>query len=224
LSTIHPNRALYLSLKYWRASGIQNLELPYEEKVDEVDEVDREADLKNLVKENAKCSLCTLCENRKNIVFGKGSSEAKIMFIGNAPDEADDINSRPFSGEAGELQQRIIEKMGLKSEEFYLTHTVKCRPADDRIAEDTEIQACTKILESEIDIIQPKVICTLGTIASSNLLKTNAPISKIRGQIHRFGKIAVMPTYHPNYLLNKKSARHDVWDDMQKVLEILKSE
>ena len=219
---LHPNKAIYLSLKYWRAAGIQNLELPYEDV--SVEEIDKKSLLKSLIEKNSECSLCPLCEDRKSIVFGKGSSNATIMFIGNAPDEADEKNTLPFSGEAGELQQKIIEKMGLKSEQVYLTHTVKCRPKDDRMVEDTEIQACTKILESEIEIIKPKVICTLGTAASSNLLKINAPISKIRGQIHHFCKIPVMPTYHPNYLLNKKNARYDVWNDMQIVLKILNSE
>jgi uracil-DNA glycosylase len=218
----HPNKSIFLTLKYWRAAGIKNLDIFEDE---ESEEDNREAKLQLLTQKCDNCNACSLSEFRKTIIFGKGSARAKIMFIGAAPDDSDESLNSPFTGDYGELQQRIIKKMGLLEEDVYLTQTVKCRPNLDKIPQNIEINTCSNILlEKEIEIIQPKIICTLGTIASANLLKTNAPISKIRGQIQYFRKIPVMPTYHPTYLLNKTSARHDVWDDMQRVLDILKSE
>jgi uracil-DNA glycosylase len=218
---LHPNKSLFLTLKYWRSAGIKNIEV--NENQSEEDSQNSEEDMGNLKSCFAECQSCPLSKHRKNIVFGGGSPLAKIMFISNAPDEHDDETGTAFSkGDASLLQKKIFKKMQLKEEQIYFTHTVKCRPQEDRIPENNEVQACNKILQHEIDIIKPKVIVTLGTLASANLLNSEEPISKLRGTIYDYQGIALMPTYHPNYLLKKLNARYDVWRDMQKVLNLIK--
>lgn len=215
----HPNRALYLTLKYWRSAGLQHLDLP--EIIDEEEEKNPEDDLNQIKNTYTNCTLCNLHQDRKHIVFGKGNPKADLVIIGSGPDADSESRQIPFAGEQLELLNRMLEKMGVSPDQVYYTMITKCRPKNDRTPEAIEVNVCNKILEQELHAIQPKIICTMGTIASNGLLEINAPISKIRGQIKNWRNIPVMPTYSPAFLLKKKYARHEVWQDMQNVLAIL---
>lgn len=179
----------------------------------------RTSALKALRDEIGDCQRCKLCKNRKNIVFGEGLSEAKIMFIGEGPGRDEDIQARPFVGEAGKLLTNLIVKLGLKREEVYIANIVKCRPPNNREPEEDEVTVCRTFVERQIEIIKPKVIVSLGKVATHALLKIKTPISKVRGNFLDYRGVLVMPTFHPAYLLRNKKDKWLTWNDMQKVLE-----
>jgi DNA polymerase len=174
--------------------------------------------IKNTV---SHCQKCPLGKMRKNIVFGSGSINAKLMFVGEAPGHEEDIRAMPFVGEAGELLTKIIEAMAIKREDVYICNILKCRPPQNRDPLPAEISTCIDYLYSQIDIIKPRVICGLGKFASQTLLNTEIPISKLRGNWHEYRGIKFMPTYHPAYLLRNTGDKKLVWEDMKKIMEIL---
>ncbi len=184
---------------------------------------DKESALRALREEIGDCQRCKLCKNRKNIVFGEGSSQAEIMFIGEGPGRDEDIQARPFVGEAGKLLTSLIVKLKLKREEVYIANIVKCRPPNNREPEDDEIAICRSFVERQIEIIKPKVIVSLGKVSAHALLKIKMPISKIRGNFFDYRGIPLMPTFHPAYLLRNKKDKWLTWADMQKVLEKIKN-
>jgi len=167
------------------------------------------------------CQRCKLGQNRTNLVFGEGSPQARLMFVGEAPGEEEDLQGRPFVGDAGQLLNNMLHKLGLRREDVYITNIVKSRPPRNRDPEADEVEACLPFLIKQIDSIQPLVIVTLGKIATNNLLGINEPITKIRGKWQKFRGIKVMPTFHPSYLLRSPKERRKTWDDMQQVMEYL---
>lgn len=180
-------------------------------------------DLKNSI---GDCRRCKLCGGRKNIVFGEGAENASIMFIGEGPGMDEDIQGRPFVGEAGQLLTRIIENgIGIKRDQVYIANIIKCHPPENRDPEKDEIEACIPFLKKQIEIIRPKVICTLGRIAVRELLKRDFKITLERGRWLTYGNIPLMPTYHPAYILhnpgNEKKLKGEVWQDVQKVMSLL---
>lgn len=179
----------------------------------------KESALKALREEIGDCQRCKLSRNRKNIVFGEGSAEAKIMFIGEGPGRDEDIQARPFVGEAGKLLTSLIIKLGQKREEMYIANIVKCRPPNNREPEEEEIMTCRPFVEKQIEIIQPRVIVSLGKVATHALLKIRTPISRVRGNIFEYHGIPLMPTFHPAYLLRNRKDKWLTWDDMKKVME-----
>ena len=174
-----------------------------------------------LKEEIGLCKKCGLSKTRKNVVFGDGSDKAKLVFVGEAPGEDEDIQGLPFVGRAGQLLTKIIEAMGLRRKDVYIANILKCRPPDNRPPEPDEILACRDNLRKQIDAIKPKVICTLGKFASQTLLNTETPISALRGKFGTYNGIKVMPTFHPAYLLRNPSDKKLVWDDMKKVMKEL---
>jgi len=177
--------------------------------------------LEEIRAEMGQCRRCKLYPGAKNLVFGEGSASARLMFIGEAPGAEEDLQGRPFVGAAGQLLNRVLNKMGLQREEVYITNVVKSRPPENRDPEPDEIAACLPYLKKQIAAIQPRVIVTLGKIATQALLGIKEPITKIRGQWQRYGRIRVMPTLHPSYLLRFPKERIKTWDDMLLVLEYL---
>jgi uracil-DNA glycosylase len=169
------------------------------------------------------CQRCPLHETRQNLVFGEGSPQADVVFVGEAPGADEDRQGRPFVGRAGQLLTKIIEAMGLKREEVYICNILKCRPPENRNPLPGEILMCEPFLVRQLEAIAPKVICALGTFAARTLLKTEVPITVLRGRFHDYHGIAVMPTYHPAYLLRNPSAKKLVWEDVQQIMERLKS-
>jgi len=167
------------------------------------------------------CQRCKLAPTRKTIVFGQGSPDAQLMFIGEAPGADEDEQGLAFVGKAGQLLTRIIEAMGLRRDDVFIANILKCRPPNNRNPEPDEILACQGFLDQQVASIRPRVIVALGKFAGQWLLKTADPISRIRGRLGEYNGIPVMPTYHPAYLLRTPSAKKDVWEDMKVVRGML---
>jgi DNA polymerase len=140
-----------------------------------------------------------------------------LVFIGEAPGGDEDRQGRPFVGKAGQLLTRIINSIGPKREEVYITNIIKCRPPHNRNPQRVEIATCAPFLEKQLEIIQPRIICALGTFAAQTLLKTDEKISHLRGRFHVYGGIKVMPTYHPAFLLRNPHKKREAWEDMKKI-------
>jgi DNA polymerase len=177
--------------------------------------------LQEIRQEMGKCTRCKLHKTRKNIVFGEGNPEARLMFIGEGPGADEDEQGRPFVGRAGKVLTSLINKMGLKREDVYIANVVKCRPPENRNPEQEEVRACIGFLKSQISAISPTVIIALGTVATQAILATDKPITRLRGEFKDYKGIKLMPTYHPSYLLRNPSAKKIVWDDALKVLRVL---
>jgi DNA polymerase len=168
------------------------------------------------------CRRCRLAAGRKTIVFGQGNPQAELMFVGEAPGADEDEQGLAFVGRAGQLLTDIIEKgLRFRRSDVFIANVIKCRPPQNRNPEPDEILACQPFLEAQIRAIRPRVLVGLGKFGAQWLLKTAEPITRLRGRTGEYEGIAVMPTYHPAYLLRNPSAKKDVWTDMKKVLELL---
>jgi uracil-DNA glycosylase len=186
------------------------------------DEQRIEGDTLGLIREFiGDCTRCKLSKGRTKIVFGTGSPKAQLMFVGEGPGRDEDLSGEPFVGRAGKLLTDMIKAMGLQREDVYIANIVKCRPPENRQPEHDEVTACSPFLMRQIDVIQPKVICTLGNTPTQTLLQTTQGISKFRGQWFDFRDTKLLPTYHPAYLLRNPAAKADVWKDLQKVMAVL---
>jgi len=168
------------------------------------------------------CNKCPLAVTRKHVVFGEGSTTAQVMFIGEAPGEEEDLQGRPFVGKAGKLLDQLIEHAGLRREQVYICNVLKCRPPNNRDPEDREIGACKDYLLSQISIIKPRIICTLGRHAHNTLLNVDERITRIRGIIKDFRGMTLLPTYHPSFLLRNQDKLKEVLEDMEHVKQLLK--
>ncbi|MDD5774252.1 MAG: uracil-DNA glycosylase, partial [bacterium] len=176
----------------------------------------------NLIEEKLqKCFSCGISRSRTKLVFGSGNPDARLMFIGEAPGRDEDLQGKPFVGRAGQLLTKIIESIGLKREEVYIANILKCRPPNNRPPEPDEINNCEQFLKQQIEIIRPRIICALGRIAAQSLLKTQTPISKLRGNFFTYENIKLIPTYHPAYLLRNPPDKIKVWEDMKKIKQEL---
>ena len=167
------------------------------------------------------CEICVLGKGRKNFVFGEGRRNAKLMFVGEAPGTEEDFKGRPFVGSAGQLLNRIIQAMGFRREDVFLTNTLKCRPPQNRLPLESEMQACWPYLEQQIRLVQPVVVVALGESAAQDLLKTNEELVSLRGKWQRWDTFPVMPTFHPSALVQDPGLKRHVWDDMKMVMEKL---
>jgi uracil-DNA glycosylase family 4 len=185
---------------------------------------EKEAALMALREEIGDCRRCRLHMERKNIVFGEGGHDAVLMFIGEAPGREEDIQARPFVGDAGKLLTRLIEKMGFRREDVYIGNIVKCRPPLNRDPEEDEIQTCLQFIRKQVEIIAPKVIVSLGRISAHTLTGTKIPVSRMRGRFYDYNGIPLMVTFHPAYLLRNPKEKWTVWEDAQKVMELLKGD
>lgn len=183
--------------------------------------LDKQSALDALRIEIGDCRLCKLSKGRKNLVFGEGSPDADLMFIGEGPGREEDLQGRPFVGEAGQVLTSLIGKMGFKREDVYIGNIVKCRPPLNRDPEEDEINACLQFIEKQVEIISPKVIMSLGRISSHALTGTNIPITKLRGHFYEYKGIPLMPTFHPAYLLRNRKDKVLTWNDALKVLKKL---
>jgi uracil-DNA glycosylase len=224
--------ALKKSITFYQALGFENLPIQLARSNQQSaikgtgkgqSAYDKKILLEKLREEVGDCKRCKLSGKRTNIVFGEGHPNAKIMFIGEAPGREEDLQGRPFVGDAGMVLTRLISKMGFKREEVYIANIVKCRPPMNRDPEIDEITACRKFLERQIAIIQPMVIMSLGRISTSTLVGNPAlKISAIRGKFFEYKGVPVMPTFHPAYLIRNPKEKWLTWNDALKVLEKLK--
>jgi len=183
------------------------------------------AELRDRALQCVKCP--NLASSRKNVVFGVGSIDAEIMFVGEAPGADEDEQGEPFVGKAGQLLTKIIQTMGLDRDRVYIANIIKCRPdtpgqsAGNRKPRPEEMQTCIPYLHAEIDLIQPKVLVALGATAVEGLLGKVEGITRLRGNWKTYRNIPLMPTYHPAYLLRNQamSEKRRVWEDMLQVME-----
>jgi len=175
----------------------------------------KETELQRIKDELGECHRCPLCENRHHIVFGEGPADACLVIVGEAPGEEEDLQGKPFVGAAGELLTKMLKAIELSREDVYITNIVKCRPPKNRNPHPKEIEKCKPFLLKQLRIIHPKVICTLGSIATQTLLNTKTSISLLRGKIHFWKNIKLIPTFHPAYLLRNPRQKKLVWEDLK---------
>src|SRR5947199_3473946 len=165
----------------------------------------------------AGCRRCKLCEGRTTIVFGSGNPRADLVVIGEGPGADEDAQGLPFVGRAGQLLTRMLASVDLTREEVFITNTVLCRPPNNRNPEADELAACAPFLADKLGVIQPKVILTLGSVATQALLRTKEPIGKLRGRLHQYGDAVLIPTFHPAFLLRNpgQDYKRMAWDDLK---------
>jgi len=222
-------------LEQERNRGIKEFMQHREEKKAESGTLD---DLARRIKD---CQKCKLGRTRTNLVFGVGNPKAELMFVGEGPGFDEDRLGIPFIGRAGQLLTKIIESIKLTREEVYISNIVKCHPlkdpthpemrGNDRPPTQDEVAQCLPILFKQIGIIEPKIICTLGSPATKALLNLTEGIGKLRGKFYdfyppygKFGEpIKVIPTYHPAYLLRDPTRKREVWEDMKKIKKAMTS-
>jgi DNA polymerase len=178
--------------------------------------------LAQLAEEVKGCTRCILHRERTQTVFARGNGSSGVVFIGEGPGEEEDRLGEPFVGPAGQLLDRMIAAMQLARDDVYVCNIVKCRPPRNRKPEPDEMNQCRPFLEEQLELIQPRVIVALGATAVQGLLGTTEGITRLRGQWKLFrGRVPVMPTFHPAYLLRQPQAKREVWDDLREVLRHL---
>ena len=164
----------------------------------------------------AGCTRCALHKSRTQTVFGTGSEKATWMIIGEAPGAEEDRRGEPFVGRAGKLLDEMLRAIGLERGEVFIANVLKCRPPNNRDPSQDEADHCRSHLEAQIDLLNPGIIVAVGRIAAQQLLKTDAPLGKLRGKAHslRDGSLPLVVTYHPAYLLRSPSQKGKVWEDL----------
>ncbi len=189
----------------------------------------KQAALQPIREQAMTCQLCGLCETRTHVVFGEGSLDADIVFVGEAPGREEDEQARPFVGRAGRLLTRMIEG-GLKMprESVYICNILKCRPPGNRDPKPDEVVSCVPYLHQQLATIQPKVIVALGRIAGNILTEKNTSMGSLRGNWFTYQGIPLMPIYHPAYLLRQRQsagghsdADRRTWKDLQSIMQRL---
>lgn len=189
-----------------------------------VEFVTRESSVSSLEETILNCQKCPLAQTRTHAVPGEGNLNAELMFIGEAPGRDEDTQGKPFVGKAGQLLTKIIHAMKFQRDEVYITNIVKCRPPGNRNPQGTEIASCKDYLLAQIELINPKVIVTLGRVATDFFIRSSLGMTALRGDFHDFDNIKVMPTFHPSYLIRNqgnKNLKKMVWEDMKKVMAFL---
>ena len=166
-----------------------------------------------------RCKLHTL--GRKQIVFGVGNPSADVMFVGEAPGADEDTQGVPFVGRAGQLLTKMIEAMGFARDDVYIANVLKCRPPNNRDPQPDEVEQCEPFLFRQIASVQPKVIIALGAFAARALLKTQDPISRLRGRVYSYRGAQLIPTFHPSFLLRSPGYKREAWEDLKKALALL---
>ncbi len=187
------------------------------------------ASLEDVEKRIASCRKCDLWKLRTNPVPGAGNPKADLMFVGEAPGYWEDQKGLPFVGRAGKLLDELLESIGLRRDEVYITNIVKCRPPGNRDPTDAEIKACSPYLDAQIDIIRPKVIAPLGRHSMRYILMKFGfkpePISRIHGKIFEartlMGRIRIVPLYHPAAALYNPGLRETLFEDFRKLKNLI---
>lgn len=195
--------------------------------IDKSDELreDLKTDKKDLLAAEAvrceDCRACPLYKVRANAVYGDGDIDAKVMFVGEAPGAEEDKQGLPFVGRAGKLLDRLLEEVGFRRGEVYITNILKCRPPENRDPAPEEVDACFPFLRQQIKLIAPDVIVTLGLHATQVLLDTKKPMAKIRGEVFDVDGVKILPTYHPAAALRFPAYKEQIYSDFKKVENIL---
>jgi DNA polymerase len=163
----------------------------------------------------ADCQACELCKTRKQAVLGVGDQDADWLFVGEGPGAEEDERGEPFVGKAGKLLDNMLAAIDLqRGQQVYIANAVKCRPPDNRTPEPGETAACWPFLARQIELIQPKLIVTLGKPAAQTLLQQEVKIADARGRVHDFAGMPLIVTYHPAYLLRNLPDKAKAWEDL----------
>ena len=176
------------------------------------------------------CTACKLCRGRTQTVFGVGHPRAHWMIVGEAPGEQEDLQGEPFVGKSGQLLDNMLRALGLgrradvpgadrdtvgdPARQVYIANTLKCRPPGNRNPEPDELAQCEPFLVRQIQLVQPRIILAMGRFAVQSLLRTNEPIGRLRGRVHRYQDVPLVVTYHPAYLLRNLEDKARAWDDL----------
>jgi DNA polymerase len=181
--------------------------------------IDREAgfDWVQLRERVAACTRCGLSTTRTQTVFGVGNPQAEWLVVGEAPGAEEDRQGEPFVGRAGQLLNSMLRAIGLAREQVYIANVLKCRPPQNRDPLAGETGACSPYLERQIALLKPKIMLVVGRIAAQNLLNTDAPLGRLRQQVHVFGasRVPMVVTYHPAYLLRTPADKRKSWQDLK---------
>jgi len=185
----------------------------------------RREQLVEVFNEAAVCEKCALSATRTRVVFGSGNSDADLMFVGEAPGAEEDRQGLPFVGRAGGLLTQLLEGIGLAREDVFIANVLKCRPPGNRDPQPVEIESCEPYLSKQVQLIEPRVVCTLGNFATKLLTGSRTGISKVRGmpQVHDLGgrTIFLMPLFHPAAALRTPSVEETLRSDFAKLPELL---
>lgn len=184
---------------------------------------DKRERLKDFYLKTRDCEKCGLAKSRTKFVFGSGSAEAKIMFVGEAPGKNEDLQGLPFVGQAGKLLDELLYSIGFDRNEVFIANVLKCRPPGNRDPRTEEINTCKDYLKEQIKIIDPKIICTLGRFSTQLLLGTNKGISSIRGKVFKVESHIIMPINHPAAALYTPSRMTVLKEDFQKIKSLIDS-
>jgi uracil-DNA glycosylase family 4 len=189
----------------------------------ELDYCNNLGELENIAQGCKKCSLCkcSLYEGAKQVVFGKGSHDAPVMLVGEAPGVDEDEQGIPFVGRAGQLLDKILLSAGIDN--VYITNAVKCRPPGNRLPKKDEVDACRPYLTRQIELIKPRIIVCLGALATQQLIHPQAKITMVHGKVFTKGEIKIVPTFHPAALLRDPNKKKPCWDDFKTIRAIFDS-
>lgn len=175
--------------------------------------------LRKLEKEALACLRCGLRGGCKQVVFGDGNPEARLMLVGEGPGGDEDRIGKPFVGRAGQLLNRILEAAEIPREEIYITNVVKCRPPGNRTPVQTEVDACSSYLAKQFKLINPEIVICLGALATRTIIDKSAAITRVRGQWHEKDGIRFIATFHPAALLRDPGKKKPVWEDFKEVMK-----
>ena len=180
------------------------------------------SDFDNLIARIKSCTLCSLSEKRTQAVPGEGSPEADIMFVGEGPGFYEDRDGRPFIGPAGKFLDELLDSIGLRRETVYITNMVKCRPPNNRDPLPGEVSACRPYLDSQIEMISPKVIVTLGRHSFTKFFPSQT-LTKARGQSQQWRNLTIYPIYHPAAALHNPRLRSVIVEDFRRLPDLVKA-
>jgi uracil-DNA glycosylase family 4 len=186
---------------------------------------ERREDLVRLFHESSGCLKCPLHQGRTKVVFGSGNADADLMFVGEAPGMNEDQQGLPFVGRAGKLLDQLLEEVGLQRSDVFITNVLLCRPPGNRDPQPDEIETCKPYLHRKIELIEPKVICTLGNFATKLLTRSQRGITSVHGQpqVHELGgrTVRVFPIYHPAAALRSTKTLEELREDFAKLPSLL---
>jgi DNA polymerase len=170
-----------------------------------------------IASEVAACTKCGLHECRNQTVFGVGDRQAKWLVVGEAPGADEDQQGEPFVGRAGRLLDSMLLAIGLRRDQVFIANVLKCRPPGNRNPAPQEVAQCLPYLERQIALLRPSILLAVGSIAAQNLLATDVPVGRLRGQLHAFGsaRTPLVVTYHPAYLLRSPGEKRKSWEDLK---------
>jgi DNA polymerase len=182
--------------------------------------------LVELYREASECTRCPLAETRTKVVFGSGNADAELMFVGEAPGAEEDRQGLPFVGRAGALLTELLGDVGLSRDEVWICNVLKCRPPGNRDPQPIEVESCSPYLERQIQLIEPRVVATLGNFATRLLTGARTPISRVRGtpQVHTLAgrPVFLMPLFHPAAALRTPSLVETLREDMARIPDLLR--